>query len=156
MGGEEVGREGPAGRLVFAGKHDDLVGDIEGERREREIGEGDALGENHFAVAVVARQAGGAVFGNGALPMLERFGGDLALSQFRRRIFSQRSQPCQDSSRGMRPGVCRCVSAVGRAGRFSLRNKLDYHEERSGGRGKVSTASNRGKRKNDFRQTVLG
>ena len=71
------GREGPAWRLVFAGKHDGLVGDIEGERGEREIGEGDALGVNDVAVAVVARQASGTAFGNCQLPMLEGLGGDL-------------------------------------------------------------------------------
>jgi|GEM_PF-4468138 len=40
-GRERRGRDGPAGRSVFAGNHDGLVGDIEGERRKREIGEGD-------------------------------------------------------------------------------------------------------------------
>jgi hypothetical protein len=67
----------PPWRSVFAGEHDGLVGDIEGERGKREISEGDALGENDIAVAVVTRQAGGTAFGNGELPMLERFGGDL-------------------------------------------------------------------------------
>ena len=84
------GREGPAGRSVFAGKHDGLVGDIERERGEREIGEGDALGVNDVAVAVVARQASGTVFGNCQLLMLEGFGGDLGAGALGEGYFVQK------------------------------------------------------------------
>jgi hypothetical protein len=63
-------RRGHGVRLVFARQQDDVVGEIERDFIQREVGECDPLGENDGAVAIVAREQG-SVVGDDQFPHLK-------------------------------------------------------------------------------------
>ena len=61
---------------ILAGQVDDVVGEVELDRVEREIGVRDLFGKDHVSVAVVAGERGGSVRLNGEGPDLKGLIGD--------------------------------------------------------------------------------
>ncbi len=64
---------------ILAGQVDDIVGEIELDGFEREIGVRDLFAKDHVAVAIVAGEGGGFVGPDGEVPNLELFGGDVLI-----------------------------------------------------------------------------
>ena len=60
---------------IFAGQEDDAVRAIQRDFRQREVREGERLGEHRLAVAVLAGEGGGAVGMHPQPPELEGFDG---------------------------------------------------------------------------------
>ena len=67
---------GTGWRLILARQQDGLIGEVEADLVQREVGEFDLLGEHHAVITVVTGEGCGLVGRNGQAPNLEFFGGD--------------------------------------------------------------------------------
>ena len=69
--------------LIFAGQQDDAVGEIQRDFLQREVREGERLGEYRVAVAVLSGEGGGTVGMHAKRPELERLGGHALIAALR-------------------------------------------------------------------------
>ena len=77
-------------RSVLAWQVDDVVGEVQGDFIQREIGVLDLLGEHDVAIAIVARERRGSVGTYGELPDLKFLGGNSLVVGLNDRDFVQK------------------------------------------------------------------